>query len=83
MDMQTMISVYGAPEYQTGPRVMSANMGRYYGLPIWGNAGMSDSCALDEQAAIDATFSVMVALLDRHAPGARCRLPGGRADHLA
>ncbi len=62
MDMKTMISVYGAPEYQLG-RMMSAEMGRYYGLPIWGNAGMSDSCALDEQAAIDATFSVLMALL--------------------
>jgi trimethylamine--corrinoid protein Co-methyltransferase len=62
MDMKTTISVYGAPEYQMG-RVLSAQMGRYYGLPTWGNAGMSDSCALDEQAAVDATFSVMVALL--------------------
>ncbi len=61
LDMRTMISVYGAPEYQLG-RVMSAEMARFYGLPIWGNAGMSDSCALDEQAAIDSAFSVLVAL---------------------
>jgi len=62
MDMKTMVSVYGAPEYELG-RVLSAQMGRYYGLPTWGNAGMTDSPALDEQAAIDATFSVQVALL--------------------
>jgi trimethylamine--corrinoid protein Co-methyltransferase len=62
MDMKTTISVYGSPEYQLA-RVMSAEMGRFYGLPTWGNAGMSDSCVLDEQAALDATFSVMVALL--------------------
>jgi trimethylamine--corrinoid protein Co-methyltransferase len=62
MDMRTTISVYGAPEYELG-RVLSAQMGRFYGLPTWGNAGMSDSCVLDEQAATDATFSVMVALL--------------------
>lgn len=62
MDMKTTISVYGSPEYQLA-RVMSAEMGRFYGLPTWGNAGMSDSCALDEQAALDATFSVMVALM--------------------
>ena len=61
MDMKTTISVYGAPEYQLG-RAMSADMARFYGLPIWGNAGMSDSCTLDEQAAIDSAFSVLVAL---------------------
>lgn len=62
MDMRTMISVYGAPEYQLG-RAMSADMARFYDLPSWGAAGMSDSCALDEQAAIDSVFSVLVALL--------------------
>jgi len=64
LDMRTMISVYGAPEYQLG-RAMSADMARHYGLPIWGNAGMSDACALDEQAAIDSAVSVLGALLTR------------------
>jgi trimethylamine--corrinoid protein Co-methyltransferase len=62
MDMKTTISVYGAPEYQLA-RVLVAEMGRYYGLPTWGYAGHSDSPAMDEQAAIDATFSVLIALL--------------------
>ncbi len=62
MDMKTTISVYGAPEFQLA-RVAVAEMGRFYGLPTWGYAGHSDSCALDEQAAADATFSVLVALL--------------------
>jgi trimethylamine--corrinoid protein Co-methyltransferase len=62
MDMKTTISVYGAPEYQLA-RVLVMEMGRYYGLPTWGYAGHSDSCALDEQAAIDSTFSVLVALM--------------------
>jgi trimethylamine--corrinoid protein Co-methyltransferase len=62
MDMRTTISVYGAPEYELA-RVMSAEMGRYYGLPTWGNAGMTDSCVLDEQAALDIGFSIQVALL--------------------
>ena len=44
-------------------RVAVAEMGRFYGLPTWGYAGHSDSCAMDEQAAADATFSVLVALL--------------------
>jgi trimethylamine--corrinoid protein Co-methyltransferase len=37
-------------------------MGRYYGLPTWGYAGHSDSCVMDEQAAIDSAFSVLIAL---------------------
>ncbi len=62
MDMKTTISVYGAPEFQLA-RVLVAEMGRFYGLPTWGYAGHSDSCVVDEQAAIDASFSVLVALL--------------------
>jgi trimethylamine--corrinoid protein Co-methyltransferase len=62
MDMKTTISVYGAPEFQLA-RVGVAEMGRYYGLPTWGYAGHSDSCVMDEQAAADAAFSVLVALL--------------------
>ncbi len=62
MDMKTTISVYGAPEFQLA-RVAVAEMGRFYGLPTWGYAGHSDSCVVDEQAAADATFSVLVALL--------------------
>jgi trimethylamine--corrinoid protein Co-methyltransferase len=62
MDMKTTISVYGAPEFQLA-RVAVAEMGRYYGLPTWGYAGHSDSCVMDEQAAADAAFSVLVALL--------------------
>jgi trimethylamine--corrinoid protein Co-methyltransferase len=62
MDMRTTISVYGAPEFQLA-RVAVAAMGGYYGLPTWGYAGHSDSNVMDEQAAADAVFSVMVALL--------------------
>lgn len=62
MDMKTTISVYGAPEFQLA-RVLVAEMGQYYGLPTWGYAGHSDSCVMDEQAAADAAFSVLVALL--------------------
>jgi len=62
MDMKTMISVYGAPEYQLA-RVLVMELGRYYHLPTWGYAGHSDSCAMDEQAAIDSAFSVLVALM--------------------
>jgi trimethylamine--corrinoid protein Co-methyltransferase len=65
MDMKTTISVYGAPEFQLA-RVAVAEMGRFYGLPTWGYAGHSDSCVMDEQAAADAAFSVLVALQAGH-----------------
>jgi trimethylamine--corrinoid protein Co-methyltransferase len=65
MDMKTTISVYGAPEFQLA-RVAVAEMGRFYGLPTWGYAGHSDSCVMDEQAAADAAFSVLIALLAGH-----------------
>jgi trimethylamine--corrinoid protein Co-methyltransferase len=62
MDMKTTISVYGAPEFQLA-RISVAEMGRFYNLPTWGYAGHSDSCIMDEQAAADAAFSVLIALL--------------------
>lgn len=62
LDMKEMISVYGAPEFQLA-RVMAAEMGRFYHLPVWGYAAHSDSAVLDEQAAIDAQFSIQTALL--------------------
>jgi trimethylamine--corrinoid protein Co-methyltransferase len=60
--MKTMISVYGAPEFQLA-RLMAAEMGRFYNLPVWGYAGHTDSKVVDGQAAADAQFSVMTALL--------------------
>lgn len=62
MDLKTTISVYGAPEFQLA-RAAVAQMGRYFGLPIWGYAGHSDSKAMDEQAAADAVLSVVTAFL--------------------
>ena len=38
-------------------------MGRFYGLPVWGYAGHSDSKVVDGQAAADAQFAVLVAFL--------------------
>ncbi len=62
LDMKSMISVYGSPEYQLA-RVMAAEMGRFYSMPVWGYAAHSDSKVLDGQAAADAQFQVMTALL--------------------
>jgi trimethylamine--corrinoid protein Co-methyltransferase len=62
LDMRSMVSVYGAPEFQLA-RVMAASMGRFYGLPVWGYAAHSDSKVVDGQAAADAQLSILVALL--------------------
>jgi trimethylamine--corrinoid protein Co-methyltransferase len=62
MDMKTMVSVYGAPEFQLA-RVLAAEMARFYNLPAWGYSGHSDSKVVDAQAAADAQFSTLVALL--------------------
>lgn len=64
LDMKEMISVYGAPEFQLA-RVFAAEMARFYNLPAWGYSGHSDSKVVDSQAAADAQFSVLVALLAR------------------
>ena len=62
MDMRTTIAVYGAPEFELS-RAAVTEMARYYNLPHYGYAGYTDSCVMDEQAASDATSSVMAALL--------------------
>lgn len=62
LDMKTMRAIFGGPEFQLA-RVAVAELGRYYGMPTWGYAGDTDSCTLDEQAAIEATISIFVALL--------------------
>lgn len=62
LDMRTMVSVYGAPEYQLA-RIMAAEMGRFYHLPVWGYGGHTDSKVVDAQAAVDAQFSVQIALM--------------------
>jgi trimethylamine--corrinoid protein Co-methyltransferase len=64
LDMKEMISVYGAPEFQLA-RVLAAEMGRFYHLPVWGYAGHSDSKVVDAQAAADTQFAVLTALLAR------------------
>jgi len=64
LDMKEMVSVYGAPEFQLA-RVAAAEMGRFYGLPVWGYAGHTDSKVVDGQAAADAATSVMVAFMAR------------------
>ncbi|MCP5037987.1 MAG: trimethylamine methyltransferase [Rhodobacteraceae bacterium] len=64
LDMKEMVSVYGAPEFQLA-RVMAAEMGRFYALPVWGYTGHTDSKVVDAQAAADAQLAAMVALMTK------------------
>ncbi len=58
-DMRSMADIYAAPEN----RVMLVELAHYYGLPIFGLAGASDSKLPDEQAAAEAAFSLILETL--------------------
>lgn len=56
LDMSTMVSSYASPETQ-GYR---GDVCHYYGLPIFGMAGCSDSKLPDEQALAEASLTLLV-----------------------
>lgn len=58
-DMRSMADVYAAPEN----RVMLVELAHFYGLPLFGLAGASDSKLPDEQAAAEAAFSLILEAL--------------------
>ncbi len=62
MDMLQAQLAYGAPEMQL---MLAATMdiAHYYGIPTWGTAGCTDSKIVDQQAAIEATQSVLCSAL--------------------
>jgi trimethylamine--corrinoid protein Co-methyltransferase len=60
MDMSSMQICYSSPEFQL-TKAAIAQLGRWYGLPTWGYAGCSDAKVMDEQAAVEATLSVIMA----------------------
>jgi trimethylamine--corrinoid protein Co-methyltransferase len=62
MDMKAAQICYGTPEFQL-TKTAVAQLGRWYGLPTWGYAGCSDAKVMDEQAALEAMLSVMMAKL--------------------
>jgi len=64
LDMKSAIVSYGAPEWPTGMAAWT-DLARYYGLPVWGAAGATDSKVVDAQAGIEATVTVMAAFLSR------------------
>ena len=64
LDMKTTIVSYGSPEWSLGMAAWT-EMARYYGLPVWGYGGATDSKLVDAQAGIEATFSIYNAFLSR------------------
>jgi trimethylamine--corrinoid protein Co-methyltransferase len=62
MDMSSMQICYASPEFQL-TKAAIAELGRWYNLPSWGYAGCSDAKVMDEQAALEAVFSVLAAKL--------------------
>jgi trimethylamine--corrinoid protein Co-methyltransferase len=62
-DMQTSACVYGCPEYRLAISAC-ADLYHYYGVPMWGTAGVSDANCPDEQAAMEWSISLFNAVLD-------------------
>ena len=60
MDMRAAQICYASPEFQL-TKAAVAQLGRYYGMPTWGYAGCSDAKVMDEQAALEAMLSVLMA----------------------
>jgi trimethylamine--corrinoid protein Co-methyltransferase len=60
MDMGSAQICYASPEFQL-TKAAVAELGRWYGMPTWGYAGCSDAKVMDEQAAVEATLSVIMA----------------------
>jgi trimethylamine--corrinoid protein Co-methyltransferase len=62
MDMATSILSYGAPELALISAAMT-DVAKWLGVPMFSTAGCSDSKILDQQAAIEATLSIVIAAL--------------------
>jgi trimethylamine--corrinoid protein Co-methyltransferase len=62
MDMSSMVFSYGSPEFDLHMSAYS-NVAHYLHLPMFGTAGCSDSCLVDEQAGIEAALSIALTAL--------------------
>jgi len=62
MDMATSILSYGAPELSL-VSAAATDVAKWLGLPMFSTAGCSDSKTLDQQAAVEATMSIVFAAL--------------------
>lgn len=62
LDMRTMLFPYGSPEWRLNDLVM-AELSRYYGLPVFGTGGATDSKLVDAQAGAEYAGSLLVAAM--------------------
>lgn len=62
MDPRTSICSFGSPE-QGLMAVAMVQMGRFYGLPVYVNAGLTDAKTLDAQAGTEKSASLMLGAL--------------------
>jgi trimethylamine---corrinoid protein Co-methyltransferase len=61
-DMQTMAMSYGCPEFDLMHAALT-EIAHSYQIPLWGTAGCSDAKAVDQQAAVEATASIMMSAM--------------------
>lgn len=62
LDMRTATFSYGAPDWRLTNSAF-ADLYRYYRIPVWSTVG-SDSHCLDQQAAMEHAFGILMAALD-------------------
>jgi trimethylamine--corrinoid protein Co-methyltransferase len=62
LDMRTSVVCYGAPELRLANSAFT-DLYHYYGIPMWSTTG-SDAHGLDEQAAMEHAFGILMAALD-------------------
>ncbi|KUO48988.1 MAG: trimethylamine methyltransferase [Desulfitibacter sp. BRH_c19] len=60
MDMKTSILPYAAPEWHMNSLVIT-QLAQFYKLPVFSTGGCSDSPIFDNQASIEATYSLLLA----------------------
>jgi trimethylamine--corrinoid protein Co-methyltransferase len=60
--MRAMLHPYGSPEWRLTDAALS-QLSQLYRLPVFGTAGATDSKVVDEQAAIEASYSLLFAAL--------------------
>jgi len=63
MDMSAGTTVYASPDERL-THSACCDLYHYYGIPVWGEAGCSNSKLLDGQAAMEATATILMAALD-------------------
>jgi trimethylamine--corrinoid protein Co-methyltransferase len=62
LDMKTTQIAHPSPEFEL-TKAAIAQLGQWYGMPTWGYAGNSDAKVMDEQAALECMFAVIMAQL--------------------